>query len=305
MCWELASSNGIWMHSYQKRNLHEVLHGDTRGWWQLVIKGGLVLAGLELMAHCSGEAEKNTCAEYISWTQSRKSQGTNRDDCKSCNCLWGITAVLLIRTCALTPKECNNKLLVSSWGQGGFTIWKESFWAAELAVLNIENGQKILCALRLKTKQNKTKADLGQTKTPSFGISEIFQHLSLVMNSFRNKSLDSQTGRRNYPSLPSAQVAGILTEDVGEPVHIPALPEGFWTHIFTRGWYKVEELFLPSWGKGGSSLYFQSFSAGKPWKKSNIKTFWKEQIRNALLPSQFQWHFWQSSLLSLFIPSIF
>lgn len=31
-----------------------------------VIKGGLVLAGLELMAHCSGEAEKNTCAEYIS-----------------------------------------------------------------------------------------------------------------------------------------------------------------------------------------------------------------------------------------------
>lgn len=96
--------------------------------------------------------------------------------------------------------------------------------------MNIENGQKILCALLLKTKQNETttkKADVGQTKTASFDISEIFQHLSLFVNNFRNKSLDSQTRRRNYPSLPSAQVDGILTEDVGEPVRIPALPEAF------------------------------------------------------------------------------
>lgn len=40
----------------------EIPEGDGKQ----VIKGGLVLAGLELMAHCSGEAEKNTCAEYIS-----------------------------------------------------------------------------------------------------------------------------------------------------------------------------------------------------------------------------------------------
>lgn len=96
--------------------------------------------------------------------------------------------------------------------------------------MNIENGQKILCSLLLKTKQNEPttkKADVGQTKTASFDISEIFQHLSLFVNNFRNKSLDSQTRRRNYPSLPSAQVDGILTEDVGEPVHIPALPEAF------------------------------------------------------------------------------
>lgn len=219
-----------------------------------------------------------------------------------------MTAVLLIRTCALTPKECDNKLLVPWWGHWGFTIWERIILSSWTCYLEYRKWPKDPLCITSENKikwNNKKKADSGQTKTASFDISEIFQHFSLFMNSFRNRSLDSQTGRRNYPSLPSAQVDGILTEDVGEPVHILALPEGFWTHIFTSGWYRVEELFLPSWGKGGSSLYFLSFSPGKPWKKSNIKTFWNEQISSALLPSPFQWHFWQSSLLSLFIPSIF
>lgn len=239
------------MQSYQRRSM-EIPEGDGKP----VIKTGLVLADLELMIQWSGEAEKNNCAEYISCTPCRESQGTNRDEYKSCNCPWGRTADLLIRMSTSSKG-------MSSYVQMGtveFHYLGNNLWSSCTNYLEYRRCLKDpLCMTCFLEK----KADLGQTR---IGLGFLLLLLLVFYYCYccwvfltflkyfsthhfswmaleRKAQIHRLGGEITHP-LSSAQVAGMLTEGVGKPVHIPALPTGIWTHIFTTQWYKGEVLFL-------------------------------------------------------------
>lgn len=111
------------------------------------------------------------------------------------------------------------------------------------------------------------------------------------MDGFRKKSPDSPTGRRNYPS--SIQRSGGWDVDWGCG-KTSSHPCSAYRNLNPHLHYPVIQrgsAFPSSLGEGVSSLYFQSFSLGKTWKKCNMKTFWNEWISSALLPFLFQLHF--------------